>query len=1004
MSRSFSSSSRSFARSSSLNQSSLAGDTAEQFKKTGTGNNLVLNRGNLAIGTEDPGNAKLLVTGESHIMGRLGIGTKTPTKKLHIIGDINYTGDLFKYGNIIRTPWKMDTKTNNIYYNIGNIGLGTQTPNKRLEVIGDISFSGTLYQGNSEFTSGGGANMTIQEEGSSLSTAATTLNFIGSGVTASGTGTTKTITITGGGGGTLITKNTDVSLNNLYVHGDVSLNAGSIFSSGDISTNENLNVGQNIVAHNNVDIKNNLDICGNVDVYGNFTVHNSNLNYVNINSTNISISDNIIDIGYSDISNTYDKGLVFNSIKDNSNQALLWKYEQSSFVLANIGDVSGSAPPYNISTINNYSNLRLGKIIGEDDASFNKNVIIDGSMGISTTNPLEKLHVVGNLFVDGNNIWLKGRENNNESLRLYHSNTNAYIDWSGGNFYIRNNNSTKLLIKENGNIGIGTTNPTRKLEITGDISNSNNAYINGNIYSEGDLSLNSGNIFVQGNIEVSGNFEISGNSDSNVFKIKNNVATNGSEFSVNSNKHLFITNKESAPIRFKTSDSEQMRIMANGNIGIGTTNPTAKLDINGDISTNGILTIPDISCNNNLFVANKLGVGKNNPTKPLEVIGDISFSGNLYQGNSLFTSSSLTIQDEGVSLDTSAVILNFVGSGVSASGTQSTKTITINSIGGSGGTSIDKNTDVSLNNLYVHGDVSLNAGSIFSSGDISTNSDLQFGGNLIKNGSNIVLDQVTLDSLDFADTNLVNSSGTNVQVELAGSINDFTINGNLYVPTGDISTNNSLHTNNINIQGDISNANNIYSTGNIYTAGDLSLNSGSLYVSNKIGIGTQAPTKPLEIIGDISFSGTLYNGSEKFREQPIFLARGTSTASIKNTDVDLTWGTPVITNVNYYSLNSNQITFNSIGTYLIDMSVRTTNNNRSELIIQMYINGSVSANDIMSDYVARDSDQNTGGCSLHTALNVTNTTTIISFVAHSDADGNASLLVAGTNIRINKVF
>ena len=69
---------------------------------------------------------------------------------------------------------------------------------------------------------------------------------------------------------------------------------------------------------------------------------------------------------------------------------------------------------------------------------------------------------------------------------------------------------------------------------------------------------------------------------------------------------------------------------------------------------------------------------------------------------------------------------------------------------------IDKDTDVSLNNLYVHGDVSLNSGSIFSTGDISTNSDLQFGGNLIKNCSNIVLDQITLDSLDFTDTNLVN--------------------------------------------------------------------------------------------------------------------------------------------------------------------------------------------------------------------------------------------------------
>ena len=46
-----------------------------------------------------------------------------------------------------------------------------------------------------------GGEITIQEEGSSLSTAATTLNFVGSNVTASGTGTTKTITITGGGAG-----------------------------------------------------------------------------------------------------------------------------------------------------------------------------------------------------------------------------------------------------------------------------------------------------------------------------------------------------------------------------------------------------------------------------------------------------------------------------------------------------------------------------------------------------------------------------------------------------------------------------------------------------------------------------------------------------------------------------------------------------------------------------------------------------------------------------------
>ena len=58
----------------------------------------------------------------------------------------------------------------------------------------------TLTRNNSQevtiAASGGG--ITVQEEGSSLSTTATTLNFTGSAVTASGTGATKTINVTGG--------------------------------------------------------------------------------------------------------------------------------------------------------------------------------------------------------------------------------------------------------------------------------------------------------------------------------------------------------------------------------------------------------------------------------------------------------------------------------------------------------------------------------------------------------------------------------------------------------------------------------------------------------------------------------------------------------------------------------------------------------------------------------------------------------------------------------------
>ena len=59
---------------------------------------------------------------------------------------------------------------------------------------------------------GGSAGVTVQDEGSALSTTATTLNFVGSSVVASGSGATKTITINTGTGDT-----TDIRTNTLVV-------------------------------------------------------------------------------------------------------------------------------------------------------------------------------------------------------------------------------------------------------------------------------------------------------------------------------------------------------------------------------------------------------------------------------------------------------------------------------------------------------------------------------------------------------------------------------------------------------------------------------------------------------------------------------------------------------------------------------------------------------------------------------------------------------------------
>ena len=88
------------------------------------------------------------------------------------------------------TTWKADGATSS--YSL---------PTASSTVLGGIKVGNNLSITTGVLSADASA-ITVQEEGTSLSTAATTLNFVGTNVTASGTGATKTITITGGGGGT----------------------------------------------------------------------------------------------------------------------------------------------------------------------------------------------------------------------------------------------------------------------------------------------------------------------------------------------------------------------------------------------------------------------------------------------------------------------------------------------------------------------------------------------------------------------------------------------------------------------------------------------------------------------------------------------------------------------------------------------------------------------------------------------------------------------------------
>ena len=99
------------------------------------------------------------------------------------------------------------TENTNLYYtnaradariaaaDIGDLSNVSSTSPSSGEVL---KWNGSAWAPAADSTSGGSA-ITVQDEGSALSTAATTFNFVGAGVTATGSGATKTVTIPGTG-------------------------------------------------------------------------------------------------------------------------------------------------------------------------------------------------------------------------------------------------------------------------------------------------------------------------------------------------------------------------------------------------------------------------------------------------------------------------------------------------------------------------------------------------------------------------------------------------------------------------------------------------------------------------------------------------------------------------------------------------------------------------------------------------------------------------------------
>ena len=192
-----------------------------------------------------------------------------------------------------------------------------------------------------------------------------------------------------------------------------------------------------------------------------------------------------------------------------------------------------------------------------------QNAIFTGNVGIGTTSPGAKLDVNGTISASGeiNSI------SNNARISLYRSTGTNYFDWSSGQpLYFStettaggSGRSTKMVLLDNGNVGIGTTNPQGQLSLDNQITNSGTPLT----YST-----------VQQN--VLNGYYTTGESP-NLYMRYFDIACVGDGDGTNGGGNIrFLTN----PVANDTA-VERMRITSDGNVGIGTTGPSGKLHIKG---------------------------------------------------------------------------------------------------------------------------------------------------------------------------------------------------------------------------------------------------------------------------------------------------------------------------------------------------------------------------------------------------------------------------------------
>lgn len=489
----------------------------------------------------------------------------------------------------------------NWFPNRGNVGIGTRTPSEALEVLGNVRVSQTVFANDLE----------------SVGLKVTTINvledaFIGRHLFVSG--------------------NVGIGINNpserLHIDGNLRVSNGifsdqltvSQFTATEGIVNNSLNVGQRFIVDGvtglgvsspveRLEVSGNIkatqglysdlistgegSFSRNVQVNQNFIVSGNAGFGVSSPSERLDISGNAkISQGLFSNSVTSGDGLFSRNLRSNQNiiadGSIGIGTDTPSEKLDVIGSIKSSADllAVNVRADKGYFNTL------ESDG----NLTINGNVGIGVTSPVEKLEVAGNIKAT-------------QGLFSDHVNT-------GSGTFSRSVNITENLLV-NGNTGLGVTAPTEKLEVSGNIKSTADVLALNVRADKGYFTSLESN----GNLNINGNVGIGVPSPTEKLEVAGNIkATQG----------LFAN---SASIAQDLSVGRNVAI--NGNVGIGTAPGADKLTVDGSAYFNGMLTTENLTVKQKLdlkgtfSVAGTLGVGIATPEATLHVNGDGKFDGDL---------------------------------------------------------------------------------------------------------------------------------------------------------------------------------------------------------------------------------------------------------------------------------------------------------------------------------------------------------------------------------------